>query len=342
MRIIRSGHWAPALLVAVAASGCGSASTHPTGSSAPQASPSRVPNPFAVVARYSASSLGLRNPRDLAIGPNGNVYITDATNRVTVVSPAGKVLRRWGQRGSGPGEFHFVSLDPSNPTDVHAALAAGPDRRLYVSDSGNHRVEVFSSTGKFLRQFGTFGYNNGQFQAPFTVTADSGGNVYVADDVAETLSKFSPSGHFQWSVGGPGTADPDLLGYFGGLSVDPHNRVIAAVQDAHTIVYLDAAGHKVDSFSTRGYFHNNWGPCGATTTPAGDTVVTSCPGPPTGGAHIYYRATLVFDPSHRLVGAWYHTPFAVDGPPQFGPHGEAFSLGVDGSLLRLRVALPNG
>jgi hypothetical protein len=294
------------------------------------------------VARYSASSLGLRNPRGLAIGPDGNVYITDAADRITVVSPAGNVVRRWGRRGSGRGQFNFVATDQSDPTDVHAAIAVSPDGNVYVSDSGNNRVEVFSSSGKYLRQLGTFGYNAGQFTAPLSVAADGQGDAYVADDNAETLSKFSASGQFLWTVGGPETADPDLLGHFGGLSVDPHNRLVAAVQDAHTVVYLDAAGHKVDAFSTRGYFHDNWGPCGATSTPSGDTVVTSCPGAPTGHhPHSYYRATLVFDRTHRLVGAWYHTPFAVDGPPQFGAHGEVFSLAADGSLLRLHVIVPN-
>jgi DNA-binding beta-propeller fold protein YncE len=329
------------LLLAGAASGCGSAAAHHAAASA--ARQAHVSNPFKVVARYSASSLALKNPRDLAIGPNGNLYVTDATDRVTVVSPEGKVLRRWGKKGSGQGEFHFVPNDPRDPTGLQASIAVGPDGKVYVSDSGNSRVEVFSSTGRFLRQIGSFGYNNGQLQAPLSVAADGEGDVYVADDQAETLSKFSASGHFQWSIGGPGSADPDLLGHFGGLSVDPHNRLVAAVQDAHTVVYIDAAGHKVDAFSTHGDFHDDWGPCGTTATPTGATVVTSCPGPPTGrNAHVYYRATLVFDRTHRLVGAWYHTPFAVNGPPQFGAHGEAFSLATDGALLRLQVAIPSG
>jgi hypothetical protein len=127
--------------------------------------------------------------------------------------------------------------------------------------------------------------------------------------------------------------------------------VVAAVDDAHTVVYLEAAGHKVDSFSTRGYFHNDWGPCSTSLTPAGDTVVESCPGGPNGEPARPYLATLLFDRTHRLVGAWYHSPFAVDVPPRFGPRGEVFALAstlqangitraTGGSILRLKVALP--
>jgi hypothetical protein len=320
-------------------------------SSSATTAPSHLPNPFSVVARYSASSLGLKNPRDLAIGPNGDIYVTEAADRVTVLSPTGKILRRWGKRGHRPGEFNFVPGDPRDPAGVSASIAVGSGGNVYVSDSGNHRVEVFSSNGRFVRDIGSFGYGNGQFQFPTDLTGDAAGDVYVADDAAETLSKFSASGRFEWTIGGASSRDPDLLGHFHSPNVDAHNRVVAAVDDAHSVVYLDAAGHKVDAFSTRGYFHNDWGPCSATLTPAGDTVVESCPGGPTGKPGPPYLATLVFDPTHRLVGAWYHSPFATDVPPRFGPHGESFALAsttqvngitraTGGSILKLKVKLP--
>jgi hypothetical protein len=312
-----------------------------------------VPNPFRITARYSASSLGLKNPRDLAIAPNGNLYITDAADRITVVSPGGKVVRSWGKKGSGPGQFHFLSNDPNDPAGVQAPIAAGPDGKVYVSDGGNHRVEVFSPTGRFLRQFGRFGYNRGQFQMPFDLTADAAGDVYVADDQAETLSRFSPNGRFEWSIGGETSSDPALLGHFHSPNVDAHGRVVAAVDDAHSVVYIDAAGHKVDSFSTRGYFRNDWGPCAATLTRAGNTVVESCPGGPSGAPANPYLATLLFDRTHRLVGAWYHSAFDTGAPPQFGPRGEVFALastlqrnGIEtargGSILKVKVVQPGG
>jgi hypothetical protein len=209
---------------------------------------------------------------------------------------------------------------------------------------------VFSSTGRFIRSIGSFGVNTGQFQSPLAVAADASGDVYVADDQEERVSKFSPSGHFEWSVGGPGTADAALAGHFDTLSIDAHDRVVAAVDDSHTIVYIDAKGNKVDSFGVGGYFLNQWGPCGAALTPTGNILVESCPGPGIGPPRSPYLATLLFDPTHCLVGAWYHNPFDFEAPPRFGSHNEVFALastayrngthGTGGAILRVKVTLP--
>jgi sugar lactone lactonase YvrE len=327
-----------ALALAALAGGCGGGATHvgsaettantipgPASSSAPSAN---VPNPFTIVARYSAASLRLRNPRYLAIGPEGNLYITDASDRVAVVSPAGRVLRTWGKRGKGPGELHFVSTDPSDPNAVLAGIAVGPDGKVYVSDSGNQRIDVFSPTGAFVRQFGGSGTGNGRFLVVVDLAVDRTGNVYVADDLQMTLSKFSPTGHFEWSIGG-GLADPDLRGHFHLANVDSHGRVVAAVDEARRIVYIDARGHKLDVFDPSLALRE--GPCNVTVDPAGNTVVQSCPP----------RAnTLVFDRTHRLVGAWYDSPFGTDATPRFGRNGEAFAIGEDGTILKLKEALP--
>jgi DNA-binding beta-propeller fold protein YncE len=140
--------------LAVLAAGCAATSATATGTktSPPAASSRPLPSPFTITARYSAKTLGLNDPAALAVGPDGNLYVTDLSQRVTVISPTGKVLRRWGKRGSGHGEFKFTSDDPTNPADIHAQIAIGPDGKVYVSDSGNARVQVFTPHGRFVRQ----------------------------------------------------------------------------------------------------------------------------------------------------------------------------------------------
>ena len=335
------------LAIALLAAGCsgsggGSAAGDPPGmdGTTPATSPSRtptIPNPFTITARYSAGSLRLEHPVDLAIGPDGDLYVTDRSQRVAVVSPSGEVLRSWGTKGSGRAQFDFVSNDPSDPNDVHASIAVGPDGEVYVADSGNDRVEVFAASGRYIRQFGGPGVGPGQFLAAFDLAVDAEGSVYVADDGAMTLSKFSPSGRFEWSVGGATTRDPDLLGYFHSHVVDAHGRVVVAVEEARTVVFLDAGGHKVDEFSVAGAFPNGSDPCHLSVDRAGETVVQSCPAGPRSNGD-----TLVFDRTHQLIGGWYGSPVDTNAPPTFGMGGDAFALGPDGAILRLKVTLPDG
>ena len=54
--------------------------------------------------------------------------------------------------------------------------------RVYVSDSLNHRIQVFSSVGVPLRVFGGEGYEPGLFRLPLGLDVSSSGKrVFVAD-----------------------------------------------------------------------------------------------------------------------------------------------------------------
>ena len=127
--------------VVLLGAGCGARAAAPAGGhTSPVAASPALPSPFTITARYTAKSLGLDHPTDLTIGPDGNVYVTDRSQRVTVISPGGKVLRRWGKPGSKPGEFKFIASDPTTPKYVEGKITVGPGGIVYVSDSGNARV----------------------------------------------------------------------------------------------------------------------------------------------------------------------------------------------------------
>jgi DNA-binding beta-propeller fold protein YncE len=297
--------------------------------------PGDVANPFTIVQSFSPSALDLRHPLGLAIGPDGNIYVTDGkTQTVSVISPDGQLLRRWGGPGTHPGQFRLG----------HGAIAVGSDGDVYVADSGNFRVQVFSSTGTFLRQFGTFGTGRGQFQWPFDLEVDDRGNVYVSDDRSATVSRFSPSGEFVWRFGGPATGIPDLVGHEHLASTDARGHVVLANDDRGRIIYLTAGGHEVDSFGdgdsggqSMGTFPSTGdfpgGACNVTVNSVGVAVVNSCD-----EASAPSHDTVVFDSTHRLIGAWLGSPFAMS--PRFGPNGEIFVLSYDGSILRLTMSTP--
>jgi hypothetical protein len=63
--------------------------------------------------------------------------------------------KNFGQFGDGNGRF-------LRPEDV----AVGPDGRVYVADTGNHRIQVFDKDGTYVDKIGRFGDADGQFNSP--------------------------------------------------------------------------------------------------------------------------------------------------------------------------------
>src|SRR5215469_8834965 len=325
---------AAAVLAAVVllGAGCGARAAAPAGGhTSPVAAWSALPNPFTITARYTAKSLGLDHPTDLTIGPDGNVYVTDRSQLVTVISPGGKVLRRWGKPGSKPGEFKFIASDPSIPKYLEGKITVGPGGMVYVSDSGNARVQVLTPGGRFVRQFGSYGTGKGQLLQSFDLVVDGAGNVYVTDDITETLAKFSPAGNVIWTIGGSAATDPDLAGHFHVTSIDTHGRLVVTNDDINRILYIDPNGHNVDAFSPSTSGQSVEHVCEATVDAAGNTYVSGCgtTGP-----------TLVYDRAHRLIAKWPGTQYSLLRSPVFGPNGEVFALATDGSILKLRDTLP--
>ncbi len=50
---------------------------------------------------------------------------------------------------------------------------------VFVAEYANDRVSVFTSQGQFVRTFGAWGTEPGQFSAPYGITADRCGLLYV-------------------------------------------------------------------------------------------------------------------------------------------------------------------
>jgi hypothetical protein len=85
-----------------------------------------------------------RQVTDVAWDRAGNTYISDGyiNSRVAKVDPDGNWVKSWGERGTGPGQFHTPH-----------SIAVDANDNVYVADRSNRRIQVFDTEGNFLRQF---------------------------------------------------------------------------------------------------------------------------------------------------------------------------------------------
>lgn len=153
-------------------------------------------------------------PGGVAVDSQGNVYVADTWNhRIQKFSNDGKFLAKWGS---------FVNIaDPNSVNGQNRdagfygprGVAIGPDGNLYVTDTGNKRVMVFDTSGKFVRKIDSgltkekidsqYPFNQpGEMNEPIGIAVDKSGNVYVADTNNRRIQKFDNTGKFaaQWAV----------------------------------------------------------------------------------------------------------------------------------------------
>src|SRR5262249_45902391 len=112
-------------------------------------------------------------PSDVAVAPNGDVFVADGhdrgTNaRIVKFTKDGRYIKEWGKLGKEPGEF-----------DVPHTLAFDSRGRLLVGDRANNRIQIFDQDGKFLDQWKQFGRPSG-------IYIDQNDVIYVTDSESNT------------------------------------------------------------------------------------------------------------------------------------------------------------
>ncbi|MCB0036375.1 MAG: TIGR03663 family protein, partial [Anaerolineales bacterium] len=135
--------------------------------------------------------------------------------------------------------------------------AVGPDGRLYVADSGNHRIAVFED-GVLVNSFGQFGALEGEFNEPWGLAVDDE-FVYVADTWNHRLQKFTLEGEFVAVLGQSGSIDPNSAASGGGLFFGP--RDIALLSD-NRLAITDTGNHRIQIFDRDGNFLQAFGGLG--------------------------------------------------------------------------------
>ena len=222
-------------------------------------------------------------PSDVAVSPDGRIYVLDGVNHcVKVFKAGGRFDYAFGEKGRELGDFYFP-----------LGIDVGASGRVYVADSGNHRVQVFTGQGRFLYQlvlpetggkapdptdvavdeetgrcfvadndnhmivvfdlksretiktYGTPGAEKREFRYPFLMTIDQNKILYIIDAVNTRVQAL--------------TADGRFVAIIGGWGVEPGNffRPKGVAVDSKGLVYVsDGYMGVIQAFQSNGWFHS--------------------------------------------------------------------------------------
>jgi len=134
------------------------------------------------------------DPAGIVVGHNGDIYVSDWT-RIQEFTPAGAFVRQFGAGNQGKAVTASSFYGPRQ-------IAVAPNGNLYIADTGNKRIQVYSPTGTHLFNIGTGAQvaaqmtAPGSFDEPSGVAVDNKGIVYVADYWNKRVQRFTLNGTY--------------------------------------------------------------------------------------------------------------------------------------------------
>lgn len=185
---------------------------------------------------YGAAAGQLNEPWDVVVDDAGYIYVADTWNhRIQKFDADYRLLASWGgvvqvsELGVPGAQGYFYGP---------RGLDISPAGDLYVTDTGNKRVQVFDLDGTFLREFGGRGMGAGRLDEPVGISISEDGLVAVADTWNKRVQVFDAAGTVlrQWQIPSWSASNPDekpFLLWVGDriFVTDPHRQRVLVFGD---------------------------------------------------------------------------------------------------------------
>jgi hypothetical protein len=186
-------------------------------------------------------------PQYTATNAQGDVWVSDyANNRIEEFSPTGEFIRSCGEKGSGERQF-------KGPTDIAIGptifvSGGAPITAVYVTDSGNNRIEALYEECTYYSSYGT-----GELSNPGGVAFGGFGHLMlVANTGANNIAEIETEGStkVEATFGSKGSGEGQFTGptdvAFGGIETVT-NEYPGHYKDAFYI--LDSGNNRVQKYT---------------------------------------------------------------------------------------------
>ena len=163
---------------------------------------------------------------------NGLLFFTDASwHRVVVLDRQGNFQFSFGSSGSREGEFLYPN-----------GIVLDAKKNIYVADSNNGRIQVFTPDGKeVIRVITGSDKQGGTFSLPRGMAVDKSGKLWVVDSLAHNVSVFNDDRKL-FSFGQLGTEQGDF--YFPNtVALDSAGRVYVTERGINRVSVFTLSGN---------------------------------------------------------------------------------------------------
>ena len=182
----------------------------------------------------TSGPLQFNSPQGITVHPlTHKVYVADTSNnKIQILNSDLSYCSCFGSDGSDKGEFHgpcniamaaiprtnnlqgacirliassLQSVDDASKLPLPRALRQRVVRaipNLFVADRYNHRIQVFSADGQYVRQFGRQGKRVRRLNQPTGIAIDAHNIVYVNEYSSHRISIYTTGGELIKTVGG--------------------------------------------------------------------------------------------------------------------------------------------
>jgi hypothetical protein len=186
-----------------------------------QPHPSPAPSPVSLQLLWSGAAPDIHSTTSTVASATdpvtGDIWVAvPFEDQYWIFKPDGTYIESWGTSGSDPGQLDLT--DSMSDPDGWGPIAFAPDGSFVIGDTGNDRVQLFDKDRTFVRAWGSFGSDDGQFTQIISVATD-GTTVVVGDGTRYDLQTFDMQGNHLATFGGDIGADT--------VAMDPSGHVVA-------------------------------------------------------------------------------------------------------------------